>query len=125
VISFPPGCIRRFENVTKGPKNQHSILMFVIAGDGPQAEFSTEAMAELVAAGLVGKRGSMRRAQVHSTATAKAPAKPKVRATRTSSAAATKTRTTAKRTTTRKAGPAGTGGVARRASSARVTRGKS
>lgn len=53
VISFPPGCIRRFENVTKGPKQQYSTLMFVIAGDQPQAEFSKEAMAVLEAAGLL------------------------------------------------------------------------
>lgn len=53
VISFPPGAIRRFENVTDGPKDEESILMFVIAGDGPAAEFSAEAMAELKSAGLV------------------------------------------------------------------------
>lgn len=53
VISFPPGVIRRFENVTKGAKNRYSTLMFVIAGDGPAAEFSREAMAELAQAGLL------------------------------------------------------------------------
>ncbi|MEM7466278.1 MAG: cupin domain-containing protein [Pseudomonadota bacterium] len=53
VISFPPGAIRRFENVTDGPVDEESILMFVIAGDGPAAEFSREAMAELKEAGLV------------------------------------------------------------------------
>ena len=53
VISFPPGVIRRFENVTKGPKTKYSTLMFVIAGDGPSAEFSREAMAELAEAGLL------------------------------------------------------------------------
>ena len=53
VISFPPGCIRRFENVTQGPKNAYSTLMFVISGDQPQAEFSKEAMAVLDAAGLL------------------------------------------------------------------------
>ncbi len=78
VISFPPGCIRRFENVTKGPKNQHAVLMFVIAGDGPQAEFSTEAMAELMAAGLVGRQRSSRKARVHSTAAAKTASKPRI-----------------------------------------------
>ena len=68
VISFPPGCIRRFENVTKGPRNRYSTLMFVIAGDGPQAEFSREAMAELVAAGLVDGQGRSRtRARVRGT----------------------------------------------------------
>ena len=53
VISFPPGCIRRFENVTKGRKDAYSTLMFVISGDQPQAEFSKEAMAVLDAAGLL------------------------------------------------------------------------
>jgi len=54
VISFPAGVIRRFENVTKGPADEYSILMFVIAGDGPAAEFTTEAMNELEEAGLLG-----------------------------------------------------------------------
>ncbi|MGH8598231.1 MAG: hypothetical protein ACREXT_16380, partial [Gammaproteobacteria bacterium] len=53
VISFPPGAIRRFENVSKGSKRKHATLMFVIAGDQPQAEFSKEAMAVLDAAGLL------------------------------------------------------------------------
>ena len=39
VISFPPGAIRRFENVTLGPSGEEAILMFVIGGDGPKAEF--------------------------------------------------------------------------------------
>ena len=45
VVSFPPGMIRRFENVTKGDPDAESILMFVIGGDGPRAEFSDQAMA--------------------------------------------------------------------------------
>jgi len=44
VISFPPGA--------KGPKNKPSILMFVIGGDAPRAEFTSESMAELERAGL-------------------------------------------------------------------------
>ena len=51
VVSFPPGCARRFENVTPGDPNAEAILMFVIGGDGPKAEFTDEAMDELVAAG--------------------------------------------------------------------------
>jgi mannose-6-phosphate isomerase-like protein (cupin superfamily) len=51
VISFPPGVSRRFENVTKGPKDKQSILMFVIGGDGPRAEFTSESMQAVVAAG--------------------------------------------------------------------------
>ena len=53
VISFPPGVIRRFENVTDGPEDQYSVLLFVISGDGPGAEFSTEAMGEIEDAGLL------------------------------------------------------------------------
>lgn len=52
VCSFPPGAIRRFENVSKGDPNVESILMFVIGGDGPRAEFTDQAMAELEAAGV-------------------------------------------------------------------------
>jgi hypothetical protein len=47
VVSFPPGLIRRFENVTKGDPNEESILMFVIGGDAPRAEFTDKAMDEL------------------------------------------------------------------------------
>ena len=50
LISFPPGAIRRFMNVTRGPKNKHSILMFVIGGDAPSAEFTAQSMREIEAA---------------------------------------------------------------------------
>jgi hypothetical protein len=43
--------IRRFENVTKGDPNVESILMFVIGGDGPRAEFTDQAMERLEMAG--------------------------------------------------------------------------
>lgn len=52
LISIPPGAVRRFMNVSKGPKNKESVLMFVIGGNSPRAEFTTEAMRELVAAGV-------------------------------------------------------------------------
>jgi hypothetical protein len=39
-------------NVTKGPKNKHAILMFVIGGNAPSAEFTRESMAELERAGV-------------------------------------------------------------------------
>jgi hypothetical protein len=52
VISFPPGAIRRFENVTPGDPNQENILMFVIGGDGPKAEFTDKSMEELAQAGV-------------------------------------------------------------------------
>jgi hypothetical protein len=53
VISFPPGVARRFENITDGDPNAESILMFVIAGDRPKAEFTEAAMRELRQAGSV------------------------------------------------------------------------
>jgi len=52
VISFPPGLIRRFENVTPGDPNAEHILMFVIGGDAPRAEFTDGAMEQLEHAGV-------------------------------------------------------------------------
>jgi quercetin dioxygenase-like cupin family protein len=52
VISFPPGAIRRFENVTAGDPNEEAILMFVIGGNGPKAEFTDRAMDDLARAGV-------------------------------------------------------------------------
>ncbi len=52
VISFPPGASRRFMNVSKGPKNRLSVLMFVIGGDAPSAEFTSESMDELERKGI-------------------------------------------------------------------------
>ena len=56
VVSFPPGVARRFENVTKGDPNEESILMFVIGGNAPKAEFTDQAMEEIRQAGPPGKR---------------------------------------------------------------------
>ncbi len=53
VISFPPGVTRRFENVTFDEPDKEQLLMFVIGGNQPQAEFSDEAMEELKERGLV------------------------------------------------------------------------
>ena len=50
------GCARRFENITEGDPNQESILMFVIGGDGPRAEFTDESMKELEDAGVWPKK---------------------------------------------------------------------
>jgi quercetin dioxygenase-like cupin family protein len=52
VISFPPGLIRRFENVTAGDPDAEHILMFVIGGDAPRAEFTDRSMEELENAGV-------------------------------------------------------------------------
>jgi len=56
VVSFPPGVARRFENVTAGNPEEESILMFVIAGDAPRAEFTDEVMHELQEAGVLTPR---------------------------------------------------------------------
>jgi hypothetical protein len=56
VVSFPPGAARRFENVTPGDPERESILMFVIGGDGPRAEFTDESMRELEQAGVWPKK---------------------------------------------------------------------
>ena len=53
VCSFPPGVARRFENITEGDPDHESILMFVIAGNAPKAEFTDEAMAEIAEAGVL------------------------------------------------------------------------
>ena len=56
VVSFPPGVARRFENVTPGDPGHESILMFVIGGDAPRAEFTDEAMREIEQVGLAARR---------------------------------------------------------------------
>ncbi len=54
VVSFPPGAIRRFMNVAndRGDPQEESILMFVIGGNAPRAEFTSQAMDELEKAGV-------------------------------------------------------------------------
>src|SRR4051812_32479793 len=44
VISFPTGVARRFMNVTYDEPGKEHILMFIIGGDQPQAEFTPLAM---------------------------------------------------------------------------------
>ena len=44
VISFPPGVARRFMNVTYEEPGKEHLLMFVIGGNQPQAEFTPAAM---------------------------------------------------------------------------------
>ena len=44
VISFPTGVARRFMNVTYGEPNREHVLMFIIGGNQPQAEFTPLAM---------------------------------------------------------------------------------
>src|SRR6267378_3401313 len=61
LISFPPGASRRFMNVTRGSKNKPSILMFVIGGNAPSAEFTSESMREIEAAGAMPRQRKTRR----------------------------------------------------------------
>jgi hypothetical protein len=56
VISFPPGASRRFMNLKKGPGGRRGVLMFVIGGNAPSAEFTKESMAELEHKGVWPKR---------------------------------------------------------------------
>jgi mannose-6-phosphate isomerase-like protein (cupin superfamily) len=44
VISFPVGVARRFMNVTYDQPTKTHLLMFIIGGDQPQAEFTAAAM---------------------------------------------------------------------------------
>ena len=44
VISFPVGVARRFMNVTRDEPNREHLLMFIIGGNQPQAEFTPAAM---------------------------------------------------------------------------------
>ena len=44
VISFPTGVARRFMNVTYDEPNREHLLMFIIGGNRPQAEFTPAAM---------------------------------------------------------------------------------
>lgn len=43
-ISFPPGCARRFENITTEEPEAEHLLLFVIGGDAPQNEFTPASM---------------------------------------------------------------------------------
>ena len=44
VISFPVGVARRFMNVTYDEPQKEHLLMFIIGGDQPQAEFTPKAV---------------------------------------------------------------------------------
>jgi mannose-6-phosphate isomerase-like protein (cupin superfamily) len=44
VISFPTGVARRFMNVTYDEPGREHLLMFIIGGNQPQAEFTADAM---------------------------------------------------------------------------------
>ena len=64
VISFPVGVVRRFMNVTYDEPGREHLLMFIIGGDQPQAEFTPAAMqrCEAFARGQRPRKGSRRAA---------------------------------------------------------------
>jgi len=64
VISFPVGVARRFMNVTYDEPGKEHLLMFIIGGDQPQAEFTPAAMqrCEAFARGQGRQKTSRRRA---------------------------------------------------------------
>ena len=43
VVSFPPGAIRRFSCVEAPEGEKEAVMMFVIGGEAPEADFSDEA----------------------------------------------------------------------------------
>jgi hypothetical protein len=57
VISFPVGVARRFMNVTYDEPGKEHLLMFIIGGNQPQAEFTPDAMrrCEAFAKGTAGQ----------------------------------------------------------------------
>jgi mannose-6-phosphate isomerase-like protein (cupin superfamily) len=61
VVSFPPGASRRFMNLKKGPGGKRGVLMFVIGGNAPSAEFTSESMDELERKGIWPARKKARR----------------------------------------------------------------
>ena len=52
VVSFPPGIQRRFECQSAREKNQEGIIMGVIGGDMPGAEYSPEAVERMKEEGV-------------------------------------------------------------------------
>ncbi len=53
VVSLPAGINRRFMNVTFDQPDKKQLMMVVIGGDTPKAEFTDEVMADLRERGLV------------------------------------------------------------------------
>ena len=92
VISFPPGVARRFMNVTYDEPGKEHLLMFVIGGNQPQAEFTPAAM---------------QRCEAYAAAPRSRPASPAPASPRPRSAKASKggpARTERRRTPARRAG---------------------
>ena len=102
VISFPPGVARRFMNVTPGEPNKEHLLMFVIGGNQPRAEFTPLAMercrefaeqqaqtGQAAARKAVGKKTPVQKSAAPKKASAR-PAAPKARTTAVKKAAVKK-----------------------------------
>ena len=88
VISFPVGVARRFMNVTYSEPTKEHLLMFIIGGNQPQAEFTPAAMerCEAFSRDRSAPRQSQRAAQSRrprATAAKSAPARGARRRTRT------------------------------------------
>ena len=92
VISFPVGVARRFMNVTYDEPGKEHLLMFIIGGDQPQAEFTPDAMqrCEAFAQGRASRTPSR--------------AKPSVRTPRARAASGGPARSASRRTPARRAG---------------------
>jgi hypothetical protein len=78
VISFPTGVARRFMNVTYDEPNREHLLMFIIGGNQPQAEFTPDAMrrCEAFATEPQARRTSPRAASRRPARATKAPGAP-------------------------------------------------
>src|SRR5688572_9859696 len=88
VISFPVGVARRFMNVTYDEPGKEHLLMFIIGGDQPQAEFTPDAMrrCEAFSTGKSApqpQRAAAQRRRPRATAAKRAPARGAQRRTRT------------------------------------------
>ena len=80
VISFPVGVARRFMNVTYDEPGKEHLLMFIIGGDQPQAEFTPAAMrrCEAFSTGKSApqpQRAAAQRRRPRATAAKRAPAR--------------------------------------------------
>src|SRR5687768_12709842 len=80
VISFPVGVARRFMNVTYDEPGKEHLLMFIIGGDQPQAEFTPDATrrCEAFSTGKSApqpQRAAAQRRRPRATAAKRAPAR--------------------------------------------------
>ena len=73
VISFPTGVARRFMNVTYDQPQKEHLLMFIIGGDQPQAEFTPLAMQRCEAWQRESSRGQAQRKRSPAAASPRKP----------------------------------------------------